>query len=248
MKQRTTEWIEKNNSEYHEKQFKEPYRSTIAFCDWLEAAGYIQKDSQLKILDLGSGQGANTYYMAKRYPECTFVGLDINPDIIAKGNRYLQNLDVKNCSLEVGDIYNLNSKFISEFDGIVSYQTLSWLPDFKEPIESIIKLNSQWIALTSLFYDGQVSSKIEVKEYNDDLDESLDIFYNIYSLPVVKKFLSNKGYSGFQYVPFEIDIDLPKPIQTKMGTYTEKLENGKRIQISGPLLMQWHFIGCRKKK
>jgi Lysylphosphatidylglycerol synthase TM region len=30
MKQRTTEWIEKVDLQYHERQFKEPYRSTVA--------------------------------------------------------------------------------------------------------------------------------------------------------------------------------------------------------------------------
>lgn len=41
MAQRTTEWLDKNkvNTDYHERQFKEPYRSTLAFC-----IGLKQKD------------------------------------------------------------------------------------------------------------------------------------------------------------------------------------------------------------
>lgn len=248
MKQRTTdEWLEKTNIEYHERQFKEPYRSTVAFCDWLEKIGYIERNSQLRIMDLCSGQGANIYYMAKRYPKSKFVGVDINSCIVKKGNTFFKSMGIKNCHLEVGDIYNLDSKYVSKFHGIVSYQTLSWLPEFEEPIEAITKLDPQWIAITSLFYDGQVSCTIEVKEYDTALELSEEVFYyNIYSLPIIKKLFYMKGYLSFQSTPFEIDIDLPKPKKKVMGTYTKKLKDGHRLQISGPLLMPWYFVAAIK--
>ena len=237
MKQRTTEWVQKFNSEYHERQFKEVYRSTIAFCGWLETIGHIQEDSQLRILDCCSGQGANTYYMGRRYPNCTFVGVDINAEVVTKGNGFFEANGVTNCQLEVGDIYNLGKKYLSRFDGIVCYQTLSWLPEFKKPIEAIIELDPKWIALTSLFYDGHVSCAIEITEYDADLAPSVDAFYNVYSLPLVRKSFSDLGYSDFQSTQFEIDIDLPKPDKKIMTTYTEKTEHGHRLQLSGPLLM-----------
>lgn len=246
MKQRTTEWIEKVNIEYHESQFKEPYRSTVAFCDWLEKIGYIERNSQLIIMDLCSGQGANTYYMAKRYPKSKFVGVDINSDIVKKGNTFFQSMGIKNCHLEVGDIYNLDSKYVSKFHGIVSYQTLSWLPEFEEPMKAMTKLDPQWIGLTSLFYDGEISCAIEVKIYNTALELSKECFYNVYSLPIIKKLFSKKKYLSFQFTPFEIDIDLPKPKKRVMGTYTKKLEDGHRLQISGPLLLPWYFIAAAK--
>jgi hypothetical protein len=59
--------------------------------------------------------------------------------------------------------------------------------------------------------------------------------------------LKDKGYTVFKYCPFEMDIDLPKPEHTLMGTYTKTLPNGKRLQISGPLLMNWYFIYAAKE-
>ena len=41
---------------------------------------------------------------------------------------------------------------------------------------------------------------------------------------------------------FDIGVDIEKPPVDFMGTYTEKLENGKRIQISGAVLMSWKII------
>jgi SAM-dependent methyltransferase len=246
MKQRTTEWIEKVDFQYHERQFERPYRSTVIFCDWLEQIGYIRKDSCLRILDLGSGAGANIYYMSKRYPNSIFIGVDINYDLVMKGNEFFEKNAIKNCSLEQGDIYNLDKRYIGAFDGIISFQTLSWLPEFKEPIISMTKLNPKWIALTSLFYDGPLSCTIEVQDYDSNLQPCMKSFYNVYSLPVVRKFLSELGYCKFKFTPFEIDIDLPKPDSKGRGTFTEKLQSGRRLQISGPLLMPWYFIAVKK--
>lgn len=104
--QRTSEWIEMVDTEYHNRQFRETYRSTVAFCDWMERCGYIRPDSELHILDMGSGQGANIYYMGQRYPGCSFVGVDINPELIEHGNRFFEDNQVLNCRLEVGDVYS----------------------------------------------------------------------------------------------------------------------------------------------
>ena len=41
---------------------------------------------------------------------------------------------------------------------------------------------------------------------------------------------------------FDIGIDLEKPPIDVMGTYTEKLDSGKRIQISGAVVMSWKII------
>ena len=41
---------------------------------------------------------------------------------------------------------------------------------------------------------------------------------------------------------FNIGIDIIKSDRDYMGTYTEKLENGKRLQISGAVVMFWKII------
>lgn len=44
-----------------------------------------------------------------------------------------------------------------------------------------------------------------------------------------KKHFEALGYKKFSFVPFEIDIDLPKPDSLALGTYTVKTEEGKRL-------------------
>lgn len=232
-------WIE----DYHDRQFREPYRSTVAFCNWLERIGYVSKDMQFSVLDLGCGKGANIYYMSQKFPNANFVGVDVNPDLVSVGNRFFQEQNIINCRLETGDIYALDEEYAGRFDGIASFQTLMCLPEHRKPLAAMAKLRPKWIALSSLFYDGPVSCTIHVHDHGND-EAPKTGYYNVYSLADVDRFLNGLGYGGFQAVPFEIDVDLPRPNGKGRGTYTEKLADGRRLQISGPLLMPWHFVGA----
>lgn len=249
MEQRLDEWTKNLHSDYYERQFKTPYRSTVKYCDWLEELMVLNPQNKLNIMDIGTAKGANLHYMNQRFPNCTFLGLDINNDFVKEGNDIIKKENVSNCHLEQGDLYNLDfAKHANKFDGIISYQTLSWLPGYEKALEEIIKLNSKWVSFTSLFYDGLVDCKIEVQEYNkpDDKDSFRTSFYNIYSLPRIESFLLQRGFKVFKYIPFEIDIDLAKPEHSNMQTYTQKLVDGKRQQISGPVLMNWFFVYASK--
>ena len=84
------------NEDYHNRQFITPYRSTVKFCDWLEQIGALSKQVTYKIMDIGTGKGANLYYMNKRFPNCQYLGIDINNDLIKEGNAFFKNWNLKN--------------------------------------------------------------------------------------------------------------------------------------------------------
>ena len=68
------------------------------------------------------------------------------------------------------------------------------------------------------------------------------LYYNVYSLPRFKKFVLEQGVKNIETYDFNIGIDIIKSDRDYMGTYTEKLENGKRLQISGAVVMFWKII------
>lgn len=246
MSQDQTLWlksVDKNALDYHERQFKTPYRSTVAFSDWLKSLKLLSKNPG-KILDIGSGEGANLSFLAKEFPESEFLGVDINKMLVKKGNQLFKKMGQENCSLEVGDLYALKTKYKNVFDGVISLQTFSWLPEYKTPLKQIFKLNPSWIAMSSLFYEGFVECEIKVKDYTYKKN-SQEAFYNVYSLRLVESFFKKYGYKKFEYIPFVIDVDIKKNAGGQMGTYTLKTDKG-RIQISGPLLMNWYFIAAFK--
>ena len=211
--QRLDEWKQNHDDDYYDRQFKSPYRSTIKFCDWMEEIGVLDKRSQYNILDIGTGKGANIYYMQQRFPNCQFTGLDINAELVQYCNTRCKAENVCNCKTEHGDLYNPNlEKYADRFEGITCYQTLSWLPEYEIALKSMLKLNPDWISLTSLFYEGLIDCKIEVQSYRNHQEKNSfrTISYNIYSLPRMENFFFEHGYKVFKYCPFEIDIDISK--------------------------------------
>lgn len=232
--------------EYHKKQYKNVYRSTEKFVEWLEGLGYLKLNQVQSICDMACGGGANVCYLSDRFKDSYFTGIDLSQQLVEYGNEMLKQKS--NCELYQGDWYNLESKWKGKFDGIISFQTLSWLPDYQEALKGLALLNPKWIALSSLFYDGDIEYSIKLKNYyrasNDKIYE--EAYYNIYSLIRVREYLKILGYHKFDYIPFEIDIDLPKTESKDIGTYTIKKEDGGRLQISAALMMPWYFIAASK--
>lgn len=240
IKQRKDEWLVKDNSGYHQRQFEAPYRSTEVFVQWLDEM--FSSCAKKCICDLGCGGGANIAYMARKYPSINFEGIEINEELISSGNKKLA--DMNNAQIIKGDLYHLDSSLKNRYKGIISFQTLSWLPEYNEAIYSMAELEADWIALSSLFYEGDIDYTIQLKNYTRATATAMyqECYYNIYSLNKVRELFANLGYTEFKYKRFDIDVDLPKPEKAELGTYTEKLENGRRIQISGGLMLPWYFI------
>ncbi|MDP1815392.1 MAG: class I SAM-dependent methyltransferase [Leadbetterella sp.] len=245
--QRTEEWLENYNEEYFDRQFKNPYRSTVLICDWLEKLAILDSSSKQFVIDIATGKGANLVYFNQRFPGCSFLGLDLSKHFVDEGNKYLAKNEIASCRLEQGNLYEINKDKYQRPQGITCLQTISWLPDFEQPLKNFFSLSPEWILLSSLFYEGNVNCKLEIEQYEKSFDSKpRKSFYNIYSIPLVEKFCEENGYR-VKFIPFEIDIDIPNTNHGIMGTYTEKLLNGKRLQFSGPLLMNWYFIILQKR-
>jgi hypothetical protein len=248
--QRQTEWLELSDAamDYHKNQFQNIYRSTISFCDWLEHCKLFESDIDLEIADIGAGAGSNIYYMSERFPKIKFTGFELNPDLVKFGNYFFEKNNKTNCNLINGNLYEFDENTNTTYDGVVSLQTLSWLPEFKNPLKKMANLRPDWIALTSLFYDGEVDIKVEIKDYTKPRKNIpyVEGYYNIYPIPHVKDYFKELGYTHFVYKKFDIDIDIPKPKNKGLGTYTEQLKDGSLIQISAGILMSWYFILASK--
>ena len=238
--QRLDEWkkLDEHDYRYHKIQWDKPKRSTIAF----EAFANQHIANSKNIIDMGAGAGASTASIAIKHSNVNFTAFDYSSELTNIGSKIAYEKGLTNLSFEQGDWFNLPE--LKKYDGCISLQTLSWLPDYRQPLEIIFrKISPNWFALTSLFYEGDITSRIEVEEHKKNKKR----FYNVYSLPAISRLCNKEGYSLVKVTPFEIDIDINKPDNLDiMATYTRKLVddniNEERIQISGPLLMKWHML------
>ena len=98
--------------------------------------------------------------------------------------------------------------------------------------------------ITSLFTDFLVDAHIEITEYEEGEFGHGEgpSYYNVYSLDKFREQCIQLGAERVEAVDFEIDVDLPFPSTRHMRTYTRRLTDDSRLQISGPLLMPWKSV------
>lgn len=121
-------------------------------------------------------------------------------------------------------------------------KTISWIPYYEDFIDSVIKMTKNKIFLSGLFYDGEIDFEIKVKELLNKKKKDFHFYYNVYSYPNFVRFLKKKKIHRIKSYDFEIKKDLKQNDKNHMGTYTLKLENSRRIQISGTIVMNWKIL------
>lgn len=227
---------------YHQQQLKAPYRSTEVVYQWL-----TQKEAFVPgrtYADVACGMGGNTLYFARHEQQSNFIGIDYNTELITSAERERQVQGVANAQFMVGDAYALDALSLPACDGLLSLQTLSWLEDFQRATQQLLQQQSRWLLITSLFYEGEIDAFITLHNYHRANHEQAyeQSYYNVYSLPRFVSVLRESGYTTIDVMPFEIDTDLPRPEDRDLGTYTETLHDGRRLQFSAMLHLPWYFI------
>ena len=130
--------------------------------------------------------------MSKRFPSSKILGIDYDKDFLA-----LEHIGRDNASIEYGNWFDMDPKYIGKFDGLVSFQTLLVLKDYKNPLRALAELEPKWIALTTLFYEGKINFYTVVDDHerkDEGWGEDGKRYYNVYSLPLVKEFLNRCFY------------------------------------------------------
>ncbi len=80
-----------------------------------------------RVLDLGTGNGANIIAMAELLPGSHFVGLDISQPQIEDGQRMVAQLGLTNVDLQAVDVMDLPDAYGS-FDYVIAHGFYSWVP------------------------------------------------------------------------------------------------------------------------
>lgn len=240
------QYLHEKHRQYHESQFIEPRRSTVALCDFVAKTLNSSVSNISKAIDVGCGGGANIYHLSRILPKATWTGVDFAGKYFSIANRYFE--DNKKYNLITGDFYELTEIFEPQlFDVAFSIQTLTWLPEYESAMEQIMAVTKKWIFVTSLFSEFNVDVKSNVYEYDREwtLKEDSPYNYNIYSLGRFRDFCLKYGAKEIIAEDFIIDIHLPEPDDMLMGTYTVETKNSEKLQFSGPLAMPWKMLAIR---
>lgn len=201
----------------------------------------VIKSKSYKILDACCGIGHIPYFLNEISPSSYFLGIDQTEYLIQEAKILCSNK--KNIEFKVADLYDFAEEHEKEFDICINWKTLSWIPYYTDFMKALFKVTKHHIFLSSLFYDGDIDFQVRVREYEKESGkDDFNSYYNVYSFPKFKRFLNQLGVKNIEDYNFEISKDIPKLPGNQMGTYTEKLEDGRRLQISGIVLMKWKIL------
>ena len=173
-------WLKKKSKDkYFNDQLHKPKESTIEILKIFKKL----KINNLSTLDLACGNGANLIQLKKKLNNEKYcLGIDINKNLLKAGKNFH---NFNNLELKYGNILNIDNKLKNKFKLITSYQTLSFLEDYIKPSLQMIKLNSKYIFVSSLFWKGLIDFSIKLnflknKSHKREISESF--YNNIYSL------------------------------------------------------------------
>jgi SAM-dependent methyltransferase len=244
-KEQIAKWkaVARQDVDYHRRQFERPYRSTVQMGEFIQS---LIGSARGEALDVGCGAGANIYHLDESIPGFRWTGLDIAGNVvfdIAKPFFRTEKLDV---ALLEGDFASLTDRFgAKKFDLVLSLQTMLVLPSYERLLDQMLSVTKGWLFISSLFTDFQVDVNIEVKNFTWSEGCRDPGHYNVYSLSRFRAICESRGCKEFISRDFDIDVDLPVPENGGFGTYTRTLQDGKRLQFTGPIFQPWKFIGIR---
>ena len=104
-----------------------------------------------RVLEIGCAEGGNLLPLTLRFPQATFVGIDISPVQIERGQHHVKALGVSNLQLLCCSVTELPSD-LGQFDFIICHGIYSWVESFvRDSIFKAIKkhLASQGIGFVS---------------------------------------------------------------------------------------------------
>ena len=100
-----------------------------------EALSLLALEGAEHILDVGCGNGKTTAEIAARAPQARVVGVDASAAMIAFAREHWTPAPRSNLEFEVADARHL--PFRREFDRIVSFNALHWIPEQALALQSI---------------------------------------------------------------------------------------------------------------
>ena len=100
-----------------------------------EVLALLDLEGSERVLDVGCGQGKITAEIAARVPRGAVVGVDPSQDMIAFASSHFGPAVRPNLEFELGDARRL--RFRGEFDLVVSFNALHWVPEQDAALRSM---------------------------------------------------------------------------------------------------------------
>jgi len=99
----------------------------------------IERTNSRNVLELASGKGFNTIYLAEHHPEIQFTGVDITPAHVHIAQKKAQSAKLQNVHFEQGDFHDLRFPDQS-FDYLFEVESICHAANMEQVLRAIYRV------------------------------------------------------------------------------------------------------------
>lgn len=195
------------------------------------------------LLNICAGNGNLIHFLNQSRPDWSYVGVDTVDRLIS--DESAARVRGPNVSLEhIDDYADVAGRWPGRFDATVHWMRLLHFEDWQTHLDATIKATRKGghVFVASLFNSYDVDLMTVLHDWNQKACRNgYGLQYNTFSAKQVLKFCEQRKVMKAELTDFEIPFDIPRK-SSGFGTYTVKAADGRRLQISAGLLMQWKIL------
>ena len=165
-----------------------------------------------RVLDVCCSCGHYYHTLKRVNPGVEYTGVDISPTYVRNGQEIFSgNIRVK---IGLGDIFNL--RFADDsFDLVICYNTIQNLPDFKLPLENLVRVTSRYALIRMLCSEERRLLRERITDEGREESKADYEYHNTWSFQDVQKWLSSLGHFRVEFIPDRVS-QLPQSNGTQI--------------------------------
>ena len=232
--------VRTSDSLYLDENRYENSKESFKFLRNVIAQSFDINRNNVVVSDFGCAAGELLYYLKACAPDANLEGFDLLPELIEKARK-----NVPEVRFSVGSV--LESEMIEKDHSDVSL--LVGVHSIFDEFESCFNNLIEWtkpsgrVYVFGMFNPYPLDVFVKYSTTENYTNDTVESGWNIFSTASVSRFLDNhKKVANHRFIPFEIDIDLPKHQDDPARSWTIRDEKGVRTITNGLCLLQPHQI------
>ena len=232
--------INDNPVRKHDKQYIRLNRYEKPLEIFKSCGRFAAQPASAHILDVGCAAGEFLYYMKKSYPQHSYQGLDLLPELVEKANSMIGGC------VKVGSVLERGNFERGHFDQVFMLNTHMIFDDLKTLLENLVywcRPGGQ-IVIAGAFNPDPADVWIRYRLSDSPVAGELETGWNIHSIASTERLINGLvGVGAHEVMPFHVPIDIQKDPADFLRQRTIKDEEGRFWLVNGlSQLVQMYIV------
>jgi len=212
------------------------YRKPKEMFKFIEKRAFGKKKIKRKeiVSDIGCAAGEYLFYLKKKHPEKSFIGIDVREDLLKKAKKFLPDVDLKK-----GSVLNKNIAKANVFHKTFLIGVHPIFDSFEKCFANLIYWTKPKgkIFICEMFNPYPVDVLIKYKLSKNYKKKLFESGWNIFSKDSVSNFLrKQKKVKSFKFEEFVMPFDLKRQ-KDPIRSWTIKTKK-TRLMVNGLSIIQ----------